>query len=71
MRRELVSCAGEWAGPRLGMIVHNTVWIQDAATALALDRLILEGARVVFTLLQWRVPVGSSGQLAQQPVCRR
>ena len=56
VRRELVSCASEWAGPRLGVIVDHTVWIQYAATAFASDGLILEGARVIFTLLERGVP---------------
>ena len=56
VRRELVSCASERAGPRLGMIVDNTMWIQNAAAAFAPDRLILEGARVIFTLLERGVP---------------
>ena len=53
---KLVSCASEWAGPRLGMVINSAMWIQDAATAVAADRLILEGTRVTVTMLERGVP---------------
>ena len=63
VRRELVSCPSERTGPRLSVIVHCAVWVQDAATAIAADRLILEGPWGVLSLLERGIPVYSHGVL--------
>ena len=59
VRRELVSCPSERTGPRLAVIVNCAVWVQDAATAIAADRLILEGPWGVLSLLERGIPIGA------------
>ena len=63
VRRELVSRPSERTGPSFCVIVNCAMWVQDAAAAVAADRLILKGPWGVFGLLKRGIPVCAYGVL--------